>query len=52
MAVQALQATKQIYKNEAKIDIFDQLEYRWDEFIDLCWHTRLRYERDNAKFYV
>ena len=41
----------QIYKNKAKIDVFDQLEWRWDEFIDYCWHTRLRYERDNPKFY-
>lgn len=40
------------YENgEAKIDVFDQLEYRWDEFIDYCWYTRLRYERDNPKFY-
>ena len=41
---------KQIYKNEAKIDVFDQLEYKWTEFIDYCWYTRLRYERDNPKF--
>lgn len=41
----------QIYKNEAKIDIFNQLEYRWDEFIDYCWYTRLKYERDDPKFY-
>lgn len=42
---------KQIYKNEAKIDVFDQIEWRWPEFIDYCWHTRLRYERDNPKFH-
>lgn len=42
---------KQIYKNKAKIDVFDQIEWRWTEFIDRCWHTRLRYERDNPKFY-
>ena len=42
---------KQIYKNEAKIDIFDQLQWRWSEFIDYCWHTRLRYERDDPKFH-
>ena len=41
---------KQIYKNKAKIDVFNQLEWRWDEFIDYCWHTRLRYERSNPKF--
>lgn len=42
---------KQIYQNKAKIDVFDQLEWRWDEFIDCCWHTRLKYERDNPKFH-
>ena len=42
---------KQIYKNEAKIDIFDQLQWRWEEFIDYCWYTRLKYERDNSKFH-
>ena len=42
---------KQIFKNEAKIDIFNQLEWRWAEFIDYCWYTRLKYERDNPKFY-
>jgi len=41
---------KQIYKNEAKIDVFDQLEWKWDEFVDYCWYTRLRYERRNPKF--
>jgi hypothetical protein len=42
---------KQIYKNKAKIDIWDQLEYRWDEFIDYLWYTRLKYERDDPKFH-
>lgn len=42
---------KQIYKNEAKIDIYDQLRWKWDEFIDFCWYTRLKYERDNPKFH-
>lgn len=42
---------KQIYKNKAKIDVFDQLEWRWVEFIDYCWYTRLSYERDNPKFH-
>ena len=42
---------RQIYKNKAKIDIWDQLEYRWDEFIDYLWYTRLKYERDDPKFH-
>jgi len=36
---------KQIYKNEAKIDIWDQLEYRWTEFIDYVWNYRHKYQR-------
>lgn len=42
---------KQIYKNEEKIDIFDQLQWKWDEFIDYLWYTRLKYERDDPKFF-
>lgn len=42
---------KQIYKNCAKIDIWDQLEWRWNEFINYLWHHRLKYERDNPKFH-
>lgn len=33
------------WNNEAKIDIYDQLKFRWDEFVDYCWNTRLPYER-------
>ena len=40
----------QIYKNRAKIDVYDQLQWKWDEFIDYLWHTRLKYERYNSKF--
>lgn len=43
--------SKQIYKNEAKIDIFDQLQWKWNEFIDYLWYTRLKYERDDPKFH-
>ncbi len=42
---------KQIYKNEAKIDIFDQLQWKWDKFIDYLWYTHLKYERDDPKFH-
>jgi hypothetical protein len=42
---------QQIYKNEAKIDVFDQLQYRWNEFITYLWTTRLKWERDNPKFH-
>lgn len=41
---------KQIFKNKAKIDVYSQLEYRWTEFVDYCWYTRLKYERKHPKF--
>ena len=31
---------KQIYGNKAKIDIFDQVNYVWDEFVEYCWNNR------------
>ena len=31
--------------NEAKIDIYDQLKFKWSEFVDYCWNTHLPYER-------
>ena len=33
------------WDNEAKIDIYDQLKFKWSEFVDYCWNTRLPYER-------
>ena len=41
---------QQIYNNAAKIDVYDQLQYRWNEFVDYLWYTRLKYERSNSKF--
>ena len=35
----------QIYKTHAKIDVWDQIEYRWDEFIDYVWNYRHKYQR-------
>lgn len=35
----------QIYKNKAKIDIYDQLQWKWDEFIDYVWNYRHKYQR-------
>ena len=32
---------KQIYRTEAKIDIWDQIEYRWDEFSRYCYDSIL-----------
>lgn len=28
---------RQIYANEAKIDIYDQVIFKWNDFIDYCW---------------
>ncbi len=44
---------KQIYRNEAKIDIYSQLTYgdQFEKLVDYCWYTRLKYERDNPKFH-
>lgn len=33
------------WDDEAKIDIYDQLIFKWSEFVDYCWNTRLPYER-------
>ena len=40
---------KQIYKNEAKIDIYDQLQWKWDEFIDYIWNYRHKYQRKKVE---
>lgn len=39
--------------DEAKIDIYDQLIYgnQFEKLVDYCWHTRLKYERDDPKFH-
>lgn len=44
---------KQIFKNEAKIDVYDQIMFgdRFDRLVDTLWTTRLKYERDNPKFH-
>lgn len=44
---------KQIFKNQAKIDVYDQIMYngRFDGLVDELWHTRLRYERNHEKFH-
>lgn len=35
---------------EVKIDVFDQLKYRWEELVNYIWTTRFPYERNNEKF--
>ncbi len=36
--------------NRAKIDVYDQLKYHWDDFITYLWTTRQKYERWHPKF--
>ncbi len=36
---------KQRYKTKAKVDIFDQLSWRWEEFINYCWDYRHKWQR-------
>ena len=33
------------YGPEAKIDVWDQLEYRWDEFVDYVWSYHHKWQR-------
>lgn len=43
---------RQLYSSEPKIDVFDQLQWRWDAFVDYCWYTRVPYQRDHEKFHI
>lgn len=38
---------KQIYKNEAKVSVYDQLVFKWDEFVSYCWNYHHKYQRRN-----
>lgn len=42
----------QLYNNCKKFDVYDQLKYKWNEFITYLWTTRQKYERHNIKFTV
>ena len=41
---------RQVYSSKAKIDIYDQLAWKWSDFVDYCWYTHLPYERKHEKF--
>ena len=36
---------KQIFKNEAKIDVYDQLMWQWDSFVDYVWNYHHKWQR-------
>lgn len=40
-----LHISKQIYENRAKIDVYDQLKFRWDDFVDYCWNYHHKWWR-------
>lgn len=39
-------------RDQVKIDVYDQLKYRWEDFITYLWTTRQKYERWSPKFDV
>jgi len=41
---------RQVTKTNAKVDIWDQIEYRWDEFINYCLTAKIPYDRNKNKF--
>ena len=43
-------STLHLYNNCEKIDVYDMLKYRWDDFITYLWTTRQKYERGHPKF--
>lgn len=36
---------KQVYKNKAKVDVWDQISHKWPEFVDYVWNYRHKYQR-------
>lgn len=37
-------------KNKAKIDVYDQLRFRWDDYITYCWKFHHKWQRKDPKF--
>ena len=42
------QAEHYINKTEIKIDIWDQIFYKWDSFIDYCWNFHHKWQRKKS----
>ena len=36
---------KQTYKNKAKVSVYDQLVFKWDEFVSYCWNYHHKWQR-------
>lgn len=43
-------STLLLHNNCKKIDIYDVLKYKWDDFITYLWTTRQKYERWDKKY--
>lgn len=37
--------SKQIYKNVAKVDTYDQLQWVWNDFLSYCWNFHHKWQR-------
>lgn len=37
--------SEQIYKDEAKIDVYDQLMWQWQDFVDYVWNYHHKWQR-------
>ena len=37
---------KQIYKNKAKVSVYDQLVFKWDKFVSYCWNYHHKWQRE------
>lgn len=37
--------SKQIYETAAKIDIYEQIIWRWNDFLDYCWNYHHKWQR-------
>ena len=38
-----------VSKTECKIDVYDQLRYRWDDFVEYCFLYRHKYQRQEER---
>lgn len=41
----AFHIAKQVFKDRAKIDVYDQIIYQWDDFLDFIWNYHHKYQR-------
>lgn len=44
-----LHISKQNYKNCAKIDVWNQIEYQWEDFVTYCWEYRHKWQREKRE---